>query len=156
MPFFPFLLLKIFSCFFVNFTSFIQSHSCPHSFFIFPWDLLPQNKIRCTKNRNLVMEAVVCHRVLHRIPWYPYNSTCSCSLQWVISLFLSLWFCYTNNTGSLPGFLSDACPVVVLWHGDTEALVLQDLPLHTMQQIIDGVGVGMGQLKSMDLGLRSS
>ena len=36
------------------------------------------------------------------------------------------------------------------------ALDLQDWPLHMLQQLIDGVDVGVDQLKSLDLGLGSS
>ncbi|MEJ1277590.1 hypothetical protein NN561_008507 [Cricetulus griseus] len=34
--------------------------------------------------------------------------------------------------------------------------ILQDWPLHALQQFIDGVGIGMGQLKVLDLGLGGS
>ena len=43
-----------------------------------------------------------------------------------------------------------------LYHGDLEALVTQDLPLHVLQQVIDGVDVGVSQLKALDLGLCGS
>ena len=42
-------------------------------------------------------------------------------------------------------------PVVVLCHGDLEALALEDQPLHTLQQLIDDGDVGMGQLKALDV-----
>ena len=47
-------------------------------------------------------------------------------------------------------------PVVALCHGDLVALDLQDQLLHTLQQFIDGIDVGVGQLKSLDLGLGGS
>ena len=40
-------------------------------------------------------------------------------------------------------------------HGDPPALDLQDLPLHVLQQIIDEVDVGLGQLLTLFLGLGS-
>lgn len=47
-------------------------------------------------------------------------------------------------------------PVVALCHGDPVALVLQGGLLHLLQQLhIDGVNVGVGQLKALDLGLDS-
>ena len=44
--------------------------------------------------------------------------------------------------------------VVALCHGDPAALGLQDQPLHVLQQIRGGVGVG-GQLLTLVLGLDS-
>lgn len=38
-------------------------------------------------------------------------------------------------------------------HGDPAALDLQDWPLHVLQQFIDGLDVGLGQLKPLELGL---
>lgn len=35
-------------------------------------------------------------------------------------------------------------------------MVSQDQSLHALWQVIDGVGVGMGQLKSLDVGLGDS
>ena len=45
-------------------------------------------------------------------------------------------------------------PVVALGHGDLVVLDLWDWSLHTLQQFINGVDVGMGQFKALDLGLR--
>ena len=44
-------------------------------------------------------------------------------------------------------------PVVALYHGDPATLDLQDQPRHSLQHIINGVGVGVGQLRALDLGL---
>ena len=44
-------------------------------------------------------------------------------------------------------------PVFVLCHRDLVTLGLQDWPLHVLQQIIDGVDVGVGQLIGIVLGL---
>ena len=46
--------------------------------------------------------------------------------------------------------------VIALCHEDPAALELQDWTLHTLQQFIDGVDVGVGQLKALDLGLGGS
>lgn len=43
-------------------------------------------------------------------------------------------------------------PVVVLCHGDATGLILQDWPLHMLQQFLDGVDGGVVQLKALDLG----
>jgi hypothetical protein len=48
------------------------------------------------------------------------------------------------------------CPVVALCHGHSAALDLQGWPLHKLQQIIDGVDVGVGPPKALDLGLGCS
>ena len=47
-------------------------------------------------------------------------------------------------------------PVVTLYHEDPVALHLQDQALQRLQQFIDGVDVGVGQLKAPDLGLSVS
>lgn len=41
-------------------------------------------------------------------------------------------------------------PVVALCREDPQALVLQDQPLHTLQQFTDDVDAGLGQLKALD------
>lgn len=53
------------------------------------------------------------------------------------------------NTGSSPGLLQ--YPAVALCHEELAALALQDGTLYTLQQSTDGVDVGMGQLKVLDL-----
>ena len=70
---------------------------------------------------------------------------CNESLVW----FEASGFCYTLNTGSTPGLFFDI-PLLPC-HGDPVALVL-----HTLQQFINGVDVGVGQLKALDLGLGGS
>jgi hypothetical protein len=42
------------------------------------------------------------------------------------------------------------CTVVALCHGDLTALVLEDCPFHILQWFIDGVHVGVNQLKILD------
>ena len=44
-------------------------------------------------------------------------------------------------------------PVVALCCGDPVTLNLQDWPLHILQQFINGINVGVSQLKALDLGL---
>lgn len=48
--------------------------------------------------------------------------------------------------------VSCCCPS----HGDPVALVLQNRSLHALQPIIDGVDDGVGQFKTLDVGLGSS
>lgn len=45
-------------------------------------------------------------------------------------------------------------PLVALCHGDLIVLNLKVWPLHGLQQFIDGVDVGVHQLKALDLYLR--
>ena len=47
-------------------------------------------------------------------------------------------------------------PVVALCHGDPAVLNLQGQPLHSLQQSIDGIDDGVGQLKALDLDLGGS
>jgi hypothetical protein len=47
-------------------------------------------------------------------------------------------------------------PVVALCHEDPTGLDQQDRPLQAYQQIIGGMGVGVGRLRTQDLGLGSS
>jgi hypothetical protein len=44
-------------------------------------------------------------------------------------------------------------PVVALCHADLAALVLEDWPLHVIQQFIERIDVGAGQLKALHLGM---
>ena len=53
---------------------------------------------------------------------------------------------YWDLTGTPLGY-----PAVALCHECPAALNLQDWPLHTLQQFIDGVDVGVGQFKALDL-----
>jgi len=89
------------------------------------------------------------------VPQYSLLSTLlhfQISLQWVIGLDQD--FCYTINTGSSLGLLSD----MVLFPSVVEILQLGSVgqALHMLQQFIHGVDVGIGQLKTLDLGLGGS
>jgi hypothetical protein len=53
-----------------------------------------------------------------------------------------------------PHWDSFGYPVVALYHGDSGNLDLLHWFLHAIQQFIDGVVVGGGQFKTLDLGLR--
>lgn len=44
--------------------------------------------------------------------------------------------------------------VMGLYRGDPVVLDLYDWPLHSLQQLINGVDVGMDKFKALDLGLR--
>ena len=46
--------------------------------------------------------------------------------------------------------------VVALCYGDADALGLQDWPPHVLQQFVDGMNVGVGQLRALALGLGRS
>jgi len=77
------------------------------------------------------------------------NVCCNKSLVW----FKASGFCYTINTGSSLGPLSHIlflpCIIEILqfWSAGT---------FHALQQLIDRVDVGVGQLKALDLGLVGS
>jgi hypothetical protein len=58
---------------------------------------------------------------------------------------------YWILTGTPPG-----CHVVIPYHGDPAVLDLQDQPLYKIQQFTNGVYVGLGQLKVLDLSLGGS
>ena len=45
--------------------------------------------------------------------------------------------------------------MVALCHGNLIVLELYDQPLHAVQHFINGVDVGVGQFKALDLGLRA-
>jgi hypothetical protein len=60
---------------------------------------------------------------------------------------------YAINTGSSLGLLLDSL-LLLPWRSCS--LDLQDRPLHKLQQFIDGMDVGVDQLKTLDLGLCSS
>ena len=47
-------------------------------------------------------------------------------------------------------------PAVGLNHRNPLGMVLQDWSLHVLQQVIDGVVVGMGQIKTLHVGLGGS
>lgn len=62
--------------------------------------------------------------------------------------YLSLPRHYCIFTKTPPGY-----SVAALYHGDPAALYLHDQLLHTFRQFIDALGVGMYQLKGLNLGL---
>lgn len=83
------------------------------------------------------------------------------------SLYLQVFIAVSHWSGSMP--LASAIPsywaltgtplgypAVSLCRGDPAALDLQDRPLHTLQQLIDGVNVGMGQLIALLPGMGGS
>lgn len=78
-----------------------------------------------------------------------------CSLQWVISLFGGLWlllhYLYWIFTGTSLGY-----PVIGLCHRDPTTLNMQNWSLHTFQPFIDGIIIGLGQLKALNLGMCGS
>lgn len=92
--------------------------------------------------------------VSHRTPFSPALHT-DVHCNELLACFKVSDFCYTINTGYWLRLLSDN-PVVVLYHRDPAALVLWDKLLHTLQQLIDGIDVGVDQLKTLDLSLGGS
>ena len=69
---------------------------------------------------------------------------------------LSFWFkfsgfCYTMSTGPSPCF-----PVGILSYVHPSTMVPEDQSLHMLQHVIDGVDVGVGKLKALDLCLSCS
>lgn len=74
-----------------------------------------------------------------------------CHRSELLVCFETSGFCCSTNPGSSLGTpLRDP---VALCHGEPAALVLQDQPLHMLQQLISGVDVRVGQLKqSLGLG----
>lgn len=71
------------------------------------------------------------------------NDHCNESLVWLKASA----FCYTLTETPLRQ------PAVALTHGNSAALILQDQPLHALQQLTGGTDVRVAQLKSLDLGL---
>jgi len=95
---------------------------------------------------------VMCHSILHSIPFFLLIFACKCSLQWVIDLAGGLWLLLHYQFG----FLTRTplrYPIVAPHHGDSAALDPQIQPLNVRQQFIDGIDVEVGQLKSLYLGL---
>ena len=109
------------------------------------------------RKKNLVLEAIVCCSVSQSITFYPHIFTCKCPWQWIIGLARDLWLLLTTKLSKLYPYLDSfqiyyCCPVS--WGsfclGSTEP------SLHMFHQFIDGVDVGMDQLKALDLGLVGS
>jgi hypothetical protein len=101
------------------------------------------------------MDAAICHSLSHSIPFCPHIFTCRYSLQ-CESFVLSKTsgFCYHQYqilTKTSLGYL-----IVALCCGDPMALKLQDQPVHALQQFIEKVCLGVGQLKTLVLGLGGS
>jgi len=75
-----------------------------------------------------------------------------CSLQWGVGLVQGLWLLLHHQlcilTQTTPEY-----PAAALRHEDAEASDLEDRTLHLLQQLIDGVDVGVNQLQGVDLGL---
>jgi hypothetical protein len=107
-----------------------------------------KEKRKRKKISHLAMEAGVCHsgpHITHRglLAKVHHNE----QLIW----FKVSGFCPAIKSGFSLGFLLD-----ILCHGDPATLILQGWLLHMFQQFIDGVDVGVGQLKALDLSLGSS
>ena len=100
------------------------------------------------KTHHLIVEAVVCPSVAHNVPFCPHIFTYKCSAimsHWsgsrpLASATLSDWIL----TRTPPKY-----SVVALCHGDPASLDQQDWPFHMLQQIIDGVDFGVGQLRAL-------
>lgn len=52
-------------------------------------------------------------------------------------------------------YRDSSCILLLLWCGDPAALDLQARPLHMLQQVMDGVDVGAGQVITLVLALGS-
>lgn len=102
-----------------------------------PLLLSKQNK----KIKHLAVEVVVCHSVSHSIYQTALLPNIDCSESLV--LFKAPGFCYTINTGSLLEPLLDILLFCIME-------ILQLLFCRTCL-FIDGVHVGVGQLKALDL-----
>jgi hypothetical protein len=102
---------------------------------------------------NLPVE--VCHGVSHSLPFCLNSFTGKYSLQRVIDPFEGSGLCYTINTGSLLRLLFNIlllpCAMEIL-----QFLIYRTKPFLGLQQFTDGVAVGVGQLRALDLGLGKS
>lgn len=96
--------------------------------------------------------ATVCHAV-----YSFFQTTCiaNCIVMSWIFWFKASDFLYTIQYLTL--IKSPLlCPVVVLSHGDSVAMFLQEWSLYMLQQVIDEIDVGACQLKALDVGLGGS
>lgn len=101
----------------------------------------------------MILGAVLCHRVYILL-----------SIQLYFQMFIAMSHCsvlgasgffYPSYTGSSWRILSYI--VFPLYPIDPVTLILQAWPFHVLEQILDGVDVGMGYIhKVMDLGLGGS
>jgi hypothetical protein len=82
------------------------------------------------------------------------------SKQLYLQMFISKnhWFGSRTLTSATldPSKTPLVYPVVTLCYGYSTALDLQNWCLHVFQQLIDGVDVGVGQFRALDLGLSRS
>ena len=95
------------------------------------------------------MEAVISyHSATHSIPLCPH-------IAMGHGLFSDLWlllhYLYWIFTGTSLGY-----PVIGLCHRDPTTLNMQNWSLHTFQPFIDGIIIGLGQLKALNLGMCGS
>ena len=88
----------------------------------------------------MALGAAVCHTVDPLVQTiFLANAHCNELLVW----FRASGFWYTINTGPSLKLL-----LVALSHGDPVTVVPQDQSLHVLQQITDGVDVGVSQVKA--------
>ena len=101
--------------------------------------------------KNLVRK-LQCNAVNYTIIPFVHISTCTCSLQSVISLVRGLWFLlhyrFWAITKTPLGY-----PVVALYYGDPASLGLRVRFFHLLQKIIDKVDDGLSHIITLDLGL---
>jgi hypothetical protein len=101
------------------------------------------------------MESVVCLGVFHSIPFCLQSFTCKCSLQWII-LWSGLRPLVSTTLSILDPHWDSSWTSCCCCDGDLAGLDQQDWSLHVLQQFIDGVDVGLGRLRGLDLVLGRS
>ena len=92
------------------------------------------------------METARYYGVSHRIPFCLNIFTCKCSLQWVIGLVWGPWILLCHQfwiPTETPRY-----PVVMQCHEYSATLVLHDHLIYMFPQFIDGLDVGLDQLKT--------
>ena len=97
------------------------------------------------------MEVTLCHIIypLVHTPFLGNVHYCERAIGLVRGLWLLLQYWILTGTPLRHR-------VVALGHGAPAALDLQDWTVHTLQQFIDGVDVGVNRLKALHLGLGDS